>query len=143
MDELYSGEDEEAELIFPSYDDDGSAEDEPGYSSVLEPSSGLELISAKTIIPSASDSSLATPYSFTSDRRVTAGDDIAVRPEPTKHVDYLSHKWREEDVWSSWRHIVAKRKFYNNSPRLENASWRSWTKSKYQLRTILPEQLNW
>src|SRR5205809_158987 len=27
-------------------------------------------------------------------------DDTAVRIEPSRHVDYLSHNWKEEDIWS-------------------------------------------
>ncbi|KAI4090186.1 MAG: hypothetical protein LQ339_008413 [Xanthoria mediterranea] len=72
-----------------------------------------------------------------------AGDDIAIQREPTRHVDYLSHNWKEEDIWSSWRHIVGRRKIYSNSTRLENASWRTWAKSKYRLKTVSPETLNW
>ncbi|KAL9024557.1 MAG: hypothetical protein Q9196_006437 [Gyalolechia fulgens] len=72
-----------------------------------------------------------------------AGDDMDLKEEPTRHVDYLSHNWREEDIWSSWRHIVARRKSYSNSTRLENASWRTWAKSKYRLKTVSPETLNW
>jgi len=70
-------------------------------------------------------------------------DDTAVKQEPKQHVDYLSHDWREEDIWSSWRHIVSQRKVYGQKSRLENASWRTWAKSKYQLRTVSPETLNW
>ena len=70
-------------------------------------------------------------------------DDTAVRTEPTAHVDYLSHIWAEEDIWASWRYIISKRKVFDNSMRLENAVWRSWTKSKYQFTTIAPGQLNW
>ncbi|MCJ1432992.1 hypothetical protein MMC27_002351 [Xylographa pallens] len=73
----------------------------------------------------------------------TAGDDSAIKVEPSRHVDYLSHTWKEEDIWSSWRHIVAKRGVYSNSSRLENASWRTWTKSKNRLKTISPDTLNW
>ena len=72
-----------------------------------------------------------------------AGDDMAIQREPTRHVDYLSHNWKEEDIWSSWRHIVGRRKVYSNSTRLENASWRTWAKSKYRLKTVSPETLNW
>jgi hypothetical protein len=32
---------------------------------------------------------------------------------------------------------------YGQKSRLENASWRTWAKSKYRLRTISPETLNW
>ncbi|KAH6702134.1 hypothetical protein BKA61DRAFT_202913 [Leptodontidium sp. MPI-SDFR-AT-0119] len=68
-----------------------------------------------------------------------AEDDTAVRIQPSRNVDYLSHNWREEDIWSSRKHIIRNRKAYNNSARLENASWRTWTKSK----TVSPESLNW
>ena len=70
-------------------------------------------------------------------------DDHAVVSEPSRHVDYLSHDWKEEDIWSSWSYVVHRRKEINNSTRLENASWRTWTKSKNALKTISPESLNW
>ncbi|KAL8785438.1 MAG: hypothetical protein Q9213_003368 [Squamulea squamosa] len=73
----------------------------------------------------------------------SAGDDLDIQREPTRHVDYLSHNWNEEDIWSSWRHVVARRNVYSNSTRLENASWRTWAKSKYRLKTVSPETLNW
>ena len=73
----------------------------------------------------------------------TVNDDQALAPEPTRHVDYLAHDWKEEDIWSSWRYIVAKRKAIPNSIRLENASWRTWTKAKNNLKTVSPEKLNW
>ncbi|KAI0842045.1 hypothetical protein F5Y06DRAFT_284906 [Hypoxylon sp. FL0890] len=72
-----------------------------------------------------------------------ADDDTAVEHHPTQHVDYLSHDWREEDIWSSWRYIVSKKREYSNGPRLENASWRTWMKAKYKLKTVTPETLNW
>ena len=72
-----------------------------------------------------------------------ASDDQAIEDEPTRHVDYLSHEWKEEDIWSSWRYIVTKRKVYSNSVRLENASWRTWVKAKNNLKTVSPETLNW
>ena len=74
---------------------------------------------------------------------ISAGDDTAIADAPTRHVDYLSHNWKEEDIWASWRHIVTRRGSYSNSPRLENASWRTWTKAKYGLKTVTPEALNW
>lgn len=70
-------------------------------------------------------------------------DDIAVKEEPTRQVDYLSHDWREEDIWSSWKHIVSRRKVYGQRSRLENASWRTWAKQKHKLKTVSPETLNW
>jgi hypothetical protein len=72
-----------------------------------------------------------------------AEDDTAARPTPSLQVDYLSHNWREEDIWSSWRHVVSQRKTYGEVSRLENASWRTWAKHKDNLRTIAPQKLNW
>ncbi|KAI8940158.1 hypothetical protein NX059_003868 [Plenodomus lindquistii] len=87
---------------------------------------------------SFSDSSLATP-----EPHAISEDDTAVRKEPSHHVDYLSYVWREEDIWSSWRHIVEHRKVYGERSRLENASWRTWAKSQFKLKTVSPETLNW
>lgn len=70
-------------------------------------------------------------------------DDTEVRLQPSRYVDYLSHDWKVEDAWSSWKHIVSKRNAYSNSARLENASWRTWTKSKNKLKTVSPESVNW
>ncbi|KAJ5909187.1 hypothetical protein N7495_001869 [Penicillium taxi] len=72
-----------------------------------------------------------------------AADDTAVEDEPSRHVDYLSHEWREEDIWSSWRYVSARKNDYSNGVRLENASWRTWAKAKNNLGTISPETLNW
>lgn len=72
-----------------------------------------------------------------------AEDDTAVASKPSRQVDYLSHNWAEEDIWTSWRYIVSKRGEFSNSARLENASWRTWMKAKNNLKTISPESLNW
>lgn len=72
-----------------------------------------------------------------------AEDDTMVQVRPSRYVDYLSHDWKEEDVWSSWKYIVSKGEVYDNSARLENAAWRAWTKSKYRLKTVRPEALYW
>ncbi|KAF1944082.1 hypothetical protein EJ02DRAFT_372207 [Clathrospora elynae] len=86
--------------------------------------------------------SLETPMT-TPDSQQISEDDSAVRKEPSHHVDYLSYEWREEDIWSSWRHIVEHRNVYGERSRLENASWRTWAKSQFKLRTVSPETLNW
>jgi hypothetical protein len=86
----------------------------------------------------SSDTPLTTP-----DPLPMSEDDTAVRKEPSHHVDYLSYDWREEDIWSSWRHIVEHRKVYGERSRLENASWRTWAKSQFKLRTVSPDTLNW
>tara|TARA_R110002003_G_scaffold194_3_gene15187 strand:+ start:16907 stop:17536 length:630 start_codon:yes stop_codon:yes gene_type:complete len=85
-----------------------------------------------------SDTPLTTP-----DPLPMSEDDTAVRKEPSHHVDYLSYDWREEDIWSSWRHIVEHRKVYGERSRLENASWRTWAKSQFKLKTVSPDTLNW
>ncbi len=70
-------------------------------------------------------------------------DDIAISPDPLRHVDYLSHDWREEDIWATWKRLVAKRRAHNTAERLENASWRAWAKVRLDLKTVEPESFNW
>ncbi|EXK24632.1 hypothetical protein FOMG_18655 [Fusarium oxysporum f. sp. melonis 26406] len=70
-------------------------------------------------------------------------DDMAVSSRPSRQVDYLSHNWREEDIWSSWRYILMRRGELPNIIRLENAVWRAWVKAKNNLKTISPETLDW
>jgi hypothetical protein len=70
-------------------------------------------------------------------------DDSSIEEDPERNVDYLSHEWREEDIWASWRYVISRRARYSNGVRLENASWRTWAKSKYKLQTVSPETLNW
>jgi Fungal protein of unknown function (DUF1752) len=72
-----------------------------------------------------------------------AEDDMAAISMPSRQVDYLSHEWREEEIWASWSYIVSRRKQFGERSRLENASWRSWAKQKNHLRTISPKELNW
>lgn len=109
---------ESDEVTLPAFDTDDVAEPEPGPAT-----------------PKASDP-LAPLYR-------TSSDDASIESEPERHVDYLSHDWREEDIWSSWRYVVTRKDRYSNGVRLENASWRTWAKSKYRLRTVSPETLNW
>lgn len=70
-------------------------------------------------------------------------DDSQLQHEPMARVDYFSHDWNESDLSSSWRYIVSRRQEMANSARLENASWRTWAKAKYNLKTVSPESLNW
>ncbi|KAJ2973407.1 hypothetical protein NQ176_g6626 [Zarea fungicola] len=72
-----------------------------------------------------------------------AEDDTAFATNPSRQVDYLSHNWREEDIWTSWRYVIAHRGELVSSARLENASWRTWMKVKNNLKTISPESINW
>ncbi|KAK5149073.1 hypothetical protein LTR04_000116 [Oleoguttula sp. CCFEE 6159] len=121
-------DDEDEEIAFPTYDDSSYFKDRQ-YSDPT-PSPRIES-SYKNPSSSTNESTTTTsskPHSPPPTRVAT--DDSAIRSEPSRHVDYLSHHWREEDIWSSWRHIVSKRKFYGQRSRLENASWRTWAKSK-------------
>ena len=127
------------DILFPSYEDDLSHN--AGGTSELP--SSLDLYPTEDPPDAQYRTGQDLPSLDVSGTPQVAGDDTAIRVEPSRHVDYLSHTWKEEDIWSSWRHIVAKRKVYSNSPRLENASWRTWAKSKNRLKTISPDTLNW
>ena len=70
-------------------------------------------------------------------------DDTSFAPQPAGQVDYLSHRWREEDVWRSWRSMTRQKNEIANGMRLENASWRTWWKQRNKLKTVSPETLNW
>jgi hypothetical protein len=150
-------------LSFPSDFDDtlavnDSDDDEFGYPSFLlnklfvqpeirpddnlEPPPSPRTGDSYTVSPADHDSD-TTSRPDSPDFSEHAEDDTAVIVKPSRQVDYLSHDWREEDIWSSWRYIVSRRGEYANSARLENASWRTWMKAKYSLRTISPETLNW
>ncbi|CAG8546855.1 14650_t:CDS:2 [Ambispora leptoticha] len=67
-----------------------------------------------------------------------------IQRPPEICVDYLSHDWKEEDdIWTSWKVMSKQKKEIVNGVRLENASWRTWAKQKYHLKTVNPERLNW
>lgn len=128
------GDCEEDEISFPSFE--AAKQQQQNTEQVEEPESYVDehsLARSKELRRIRSSSELPQ----------TVNDDQAIEDQPTRHVDYLSHQWKEEDIWSSWRYIVARRNVYNNSVRLENASWRTWTKAKYNLSTVSPETLNW
>ncbi|KAI9885532.1 MAG: Translation machinery-associated protein 22 [Watsoniomyces obsoletus] len=132
-------------IVFPSYDEVGAHHLADEFDPPTSPTT------AKSSPPPPSPANgVAGEHPFcwpetttTTDVMVGAEDDIAVCEEPSRHVDYLSHDWTEEDIWASWRHVVSRRRVYGNVPRLENASWRTWGKIKYRLRTVSPEKLNW
>ena len=135
---------------FPSYDDNED-QDSPTRGRPLSRSQNVGPLQSpsESALPEtplntpASHPLLKIPLHHNKPERSIAGDDTAVYREPTRHVDYLSHNWKEEDIWSSWKHVISRRKVYKDSSRLENASWRTWTKTKYRLKTVSPERLNW
>jgi hypothetical protein len=122
----------DGELDFPSYEKSGS------------PNPVEEAQQPEPVVEDEGRP-LATPVPEDEEPQGTcrSRDDSTLENEPTRHVDYLAHEWKLEDIWSSWRYVVARRKVYSNSVRLENASWRTWAKAKDNLRTVTPESLNW
>lgn len=46
-------------------------------------------------------------------------------------------------MWSSWKYIISNARLREGSSRFENSLWRAWAKSKYKLKTIPPENINW
>lgn len=128
-------DDDNDDIVFPDYNGFHTPSPEE-----LEPPP-----SPRTATSDGNDTSTTTSNPQTPDvsDTVPAADDTAVGIQPTRHVDYLSHDWKEEDIWSSWKHIVSNRDGFTNSARLENASWRTWMKAKNHLKTVSPETLNW
>ena len=122
-------EDEDDDMIFPSYD---TSNQQSSSKYIPQP----EQIEREDPVPTL------TPREYP-ELPSKVNDDQSLEPEPTRHVDYLSHEWREEDIWASWKYIVHRRKDITNCTRLENASWRTWTKAKNKLKTVSPESLNW
>ncbi|KAG8530756.1 uncharacterized protein KY384_004113 [Bacidia gigantensis] len=127
-----SGEDE---ICFPSYDDNNFLDQEDSF----DPEDCLEDLSLTPLTRSPK----AEVYTPPTEPQQPAGDDMAIRTEPTRQVDYLSHVWKEEDLWASWRHIRLRKNLYNQSERLENASWRSWAMIKHKLKLIPADSLDW
>lgn len=131
----------EDDLYFPSYNDNDF--DRALKLANPPPGSPVHDDMYDASASSTTESVAGTESSVDSLTLQPVADDTAVRQEPSRQVDYLSHEWREEDIWSSWRHIVSRRSVYGERSRLENASWRSWAKSKYHLKTVSPKTLNW
>lgn len=95
------------------------------------------VVSMQLIISESSRSSSPSPA------LLAPADDTSIKADPDRHVDYLSHEWTENDIWVSWRHVTKQKAFLQSGARLENASWRTWAKSRNNLKTISPETLNW
>lgn len=141
IDHDHDGEDED-QIVFPSYDDVAYyPHHHDGETESLSSPEGNGCSDSYTVSPTSNASRPDSPEIALEHEH--AEDDTAIRSQPSRHVDYLSHNWREEDIWCSWQLIVSKRGCYSNSARLENASWRTWMKAKYKLKTVSPETLNW
>lgn len=118
-----------------------NANDEPDEESVLPPYDALDRARTDDCASECSTRSSADIQRWR--RQAPAADDHYIEEEPSRHVDYLSHEWKEEDIWASWRYVTGRRSVYDNGVRLENASWRTWAKMRLELGTVSPEALNW
>ncbi|CAG8977597.1 hypothetical protein HYALB_00008373 [Hymenoscyphus albidus] len=109
------------------------------------PSYDEEKKSLVASLSSASLTSLGSSQPMEPEYVERAVDDTAILATPSKHVDFLSHDWNQYDLLATWKYLNTKssRKAYNNSTRLINASWRLWTKERYQLETVEPISINW
>ncbi|KOS16165.1 hypothetical protein Malapachy_3406 [Malassezia pachydermatis] len=83
------------------------------------------------------------PYPPVSSQKPAPDDAEIDGSAPQICVDYLSHEWKDEDVWSSWKAMTKRKYEIANGVRLENASWRTWAKQRGNLKTVSPETLNW
>ncbi|KAK4938603.1 protein phosphatase regulator [Elasticomyces elasticus] len=119
--------DEDDDMAFPAFGNSGVSNKQ--YQEPIEEEDASQIPS-----PITEESSISSK---------STQDDQAIEDEPTRHVDYLSHEWKEEDIWLSWSYVSHRRGSLANGTRLENASWRSWVKAKNQLKTVSPETLNW
>ncbi|KAB8303604.1 hypothetical protein EYC80_005001 [Monilinia laxa] len=133
------GEDDEDRISFPTYDDIAYCDQVED----LEPPTSPHTGDSYTVSPTSNSTSTTSRPGSPELTHAHAEDDTALQAKPSRHVDYLSHNWKEEDIWASWKLIVSKTGEYPNRERLENASWRTWMKAKYNLRTVSPETLNW
>lgn len=99
------------------------------------------------------DNSMST-YNPSTSPAVTTGeilqphDDTDIIFEPKNRVDYFSYDWTDRELLRSWRYVVDQKKCTDNAERLENtrlenASWRTWARAKYCLKTVTPESINW
>ena len=124
---------------FPAYDQKASS-----HGSISDGSSTPTPTKAASPAPPTPASTPTRRRSATrTSQHQSIGDDTAVKPQPSRHVDYLSHDWAEEDIWSSWKHVIGKRDPTEHWKRLENASWRAWAKSRCKLPTVHPDRVNW
>ncbi|KAI8381585.1 uncharacterized protein BYT42DRAFT_567071 [Radiomyces spectabilis] len=62
---------------------------------------------------------------------------------PKVCVDYLSYRFDEMDLAASWRVVTKQKNDIIDGIRLENASWRTWAKTRNNLKTVPPQTLNW
>ena len=103
--DAHCGDRDEDQIIFPSYDVVGYY----GQVEDLEPPASPRTGDSYTVSSTSERTSTNVSTPQTPDLGDHAEDDTAVRTQPSRHVDYLSHNWKEEDIWSSWKFMVSKR----------------------------------
>ncbi|KAK0121438.1 hypothetical protein ONS95_009732 [Cadophora gregata] len=157
-------------FTFKSFRDSEKKEspiDFPSYEGNIE--IGIGLGALKTLPPIGEEISLSEPPK--ADQKIQSNaaptferstvpetrDCSVVCLQPCENVNYLVHQWQEDDVSASWKHLVTKRKTWrdislldhsswkrhNTVSRLENASWRTWSKLRFGLKTVSPQTINW
>ena len=77
--------------------------------------------------------SAPAPYPTVSTENPAPDDTQIESITPKICVDYLSHDWKDEDVWNSWKAMTKRKNEIANGVRLENASWRTWAKHRGKL----------
>ncbi|CAG8485206.1 1574_t:CDS:2, partial [Dentiscutata heterogama] len=104
-----------------------------------------KILKSKPIVEKSNKNQHQLLYNHSIQPVIMTPDDNGIPQRPPKIcVDYLSHEWnKEDDIWTSWRVMSKQKKEIANGIRLENASWRTWAKQKYNLKTVNPEKLNW
>lgn len=122
LDEFIPDKDKEEPTVEVSQDHHDSDQDEDDTSAPHDTTDEPEAITSTDMLPF---------------------DDTDISLEPSRHVDYLSHKWDMSDISKSWRYVIRKRPYVPNAARLENASWRTWAQRRGNLKTISPEVVNW
>ena len=129
-------------LGFPDYADDYGAELNPHQDHSLTEDVADQVRPRSLPLPfvaTAICGTMTAPmYTEVSRLSPSVEDDTRPGEEPAGQVDYFGKAWKEEDIWSSWRYVVSRRRMYvlEEGLRLENASWRSWSKARYQLAEV-------
>lgn len=96
-------------ISFPVYDDTGYR-----YSEESVPLPSLQLDDFYTVSTASNSTSTDASQPELLNIAKHSKDDTAMQTQPSRHVDYLLHIWKEEDSLSSWKHIVSKGNAYAN-----------------------------
>lgn len=132
--------------LFPSFDAAAQYSDADQASNLASTSASHSAHSMQQQTPQSQPDNGKPLQILTSgldDHILVTRDDTTIQDEPTHHVDYLTHPWSEEDVWSTWQYVLSKRSTLTAAARLENASWRCWGKCRNGGLTVPAEKIDW